>query len=378
MVLQPLFWLYLACHLAILVFLTNRIGIRQHAHWNEVLWTVLFLVAQALPTLGLMGAWDFTAASWPALPWFWKAWCIAVAGWVLWMALDGLYGRLFVRRPCRVRLVSDRPVRHPFRPPWRWLSRLGVRNQFYDLHAVTWEAYPPGWPAAFDGLALVHLSDFHHNPRVDPRYLEMVREVARTMDPDLLLLTGDFVSHARLIPQVAASLKGWRARLGAYAVLGNHDHWTDAGAVKRGLAAARIRVLGNEWVRIRRKGRTLALIGVDDIWVGERDDAKVEGVRADARILLAHQPDHLYLALRLKASLMLSGHTHGGQIRFPLLGPLVVPADEGRKLAAGFQRRSDTLLFVNRGLGAWPPLRVMCPPEVVKIVLRAGEPSSRK
>jgi len=370
-ILQPLFWLYILCHFLILIFLTNRIGIRQHEHWNEVLWTVLFLVAQALPSLGLMGAWDFRASTWPALPWGWKAWCVLVAGWVLWMAGEHLRWRFFLLRPFRKRLLFDRPIRHPFVTPWGWLSRVGIRNQFYDLHAVAWEVFPPGWPAAFDGLSIVHVSDFHHNPYARREYLEMVRAVVRSLKPDLIAITGDLISHRRHIPEVMAVLKGWKAPLGVYAVLGNHDHWTDGQAVKKGLRGSRIRLLENETVLFSRKGRTLALTGVDDIWVGKREDGKVEGVKADARILLAHQPDHLYLGLRMKANLMLSGHTHGGQIRFPLVGPLVVPADEGRRLASGFQRREDTLLFVNDGIGAYPPLRVKCPPEVVKIILRA-------
>lgn len=373
---EPLFWLYLFCHFLIFIFLTNRIGIRQHARWNEVLWTLMFLVAQALPTLGLLRIWDFKIVSWPALPWFWQAWTLLVGVWVLAMSVDLIAWRLLRFRKPRVRLISARPSGLLDPPPMAWLSRIGVRNQYFDLRAVTWEAFPPGWPRALDGFSVVQVSDLHHNRYAGARYLERLRKTALALKPDLFAFTGDYVSDRRFIPEVMRFLKGWKAPLGCYAILGNHDHWADAEAVRRGLRKAGIRLLENETVLVRRRGAVLAITGVDDIWAGKREDAKLEKPKADAHLLLAHQPDHAYLAQQLGVHLALMGHTHGGQIRFPWIGPLVIPADEGRKLAAGFQRRRNTLFFINSGIGAYPPLRVLCPPEVVKLVLRSGENQS--
>lgn len=369
MIEQPLFWLYLFLHFQIFIFLMNRIGIRDR---RELPWTLLFLSLQVLPSVGLARAWDFRVSSWAGLSWAWKLWLAAAAAWVLWLWIVQAVWVLFRSRRVPARLLSDRKVRHSFAPPWAWLSRLGIRNQFYDLHAATWEVFLPGWPREFDGLSVVQVSDVHQH-LLGAEYLERVREVARSMKPDLFVFTGDFVTFERNVPEAMAWLRGWTAPMGRFGVLGNHDYWTDLEGVRKGLKRAGIRILQNETVTLRRRGKTLALMGVDDPWTGKRQDERLDGVEADARILLAHQPDHFYLAKRLGAHLQLSGHTHGGQIRFPLLGPLIVPTDAGRRFAAGFIREGKTTMFINRGLGAFPPVRILCPPEVVKIILRTDE-----
>ena len=165
-------------------------------------------------------------------------------------------------------------------------------------------------------------------------------------------------------------LRGFRARLGTYAVLGNHDHWAGGALLKKALESDGIRVLRNDAVLIRRKGKTLAILGVDDLWTGEKNNEKLLKVKADAKILLAHQPAHFYLAKKMKAHLQLSGHCHGGQICFPILGPVIIPSPEGRKHVAGFVREGDSTLFAHKGVGCYPPLRTLCPPEIVKIIIK--------
>jgi predicted MPP superfamily phosphohydrolase len=167
-------------------------------------------------------------------------------------------------------------------------------------------------------------------------------------------------------------LRGFKAPLGVYALLGNHDHWAGAPAVRKVLERDGIRVLQNEVVYLKRKGKTLALMGVDDLWEGKKDVTALLEARGDAKILLAHQPDHFYLAKKLGAHLQVSGHCHGGQICFPLIGPLVVPTIQGRKFAGGFLREKGTTLFIHRGIGGFPPLRTLCRPQVVKLVLKSA------
>ncbi|HJT23245.1 MAG TPA: metallophosphoesterase, partial [bacterium] len=240
------------------------------------------------------------------------------------------------------------------------------------LKVVEYEVKLPGWPKEFSGLSVVQLSDIHFGKYIHQDYLKLVVAEAQKLKPDFFALTGDFVSFKKHISVMQGLLKGFQAPLGVYALLGNHDHWADPQMMRRALEKDGIRVLQNEAVYLKRKGKKLALMGVDDKWVGEKNDAPLLAAKADAKILLAHQPDHLYLAHQTGAPFQLSGHCHGGQICFPFLGPLVVPANEGRKYAGGFHREKNTVIYINRGIGCFPPLRTYCPPEVVKLVLKSS------
>ena len=187
-------------------------------------------------------------------------------------------------------------------------------------------------------------------------------------------MTGDFISFPQHVPLVGKLFKGLKAPLGVYAVLGNHDHWADAPGLVRVLRRDGVRVLINETVFFKRKGKTLALMGTDDKWTGDKNTRLLfgrEGRRQDF-FWPINSPDHFKLAKEIGAHLQISGHCHGGQICFPLVGPLVVPSDEGRKYAAGFIREKKSVMFINRGIGGYPPIRTLCPPQVVKLILRSG------
>ena len=148
-------------------------------------------------------------------------------------------------------------------------------------------------------------------------------------------------------------------------IIGRGGHF-----LQKALEGDGIRVLRNEAVFVKRRGKSLAILGADDLWTGEKNEGVLQKVKADAKILLAHQPAHFYLAKKIKAQLQLSGHCHGGQICFPLIGPLIIPSVEGRKYASGFVREGDSTLFAHRGVGCYPPLRTLCRPEIVKMILK--------
>jgi predicted MPP superfamily phosphohydrolase len=372
MIYQLLFWVYVFFQFQIFIYLTNRVGIRQHERANELLWTSFFLGAQILPSVFFCAAWDFTLGQWPLLPLYWKLYSTAVALWVFALWVDHVYWILFRKKRVHFRWTYRRSAKMPksLQAPFGFLKYVGFKNQIYDLEVVEYEVQLPHWPKEFSGLSLVQLSDIHFGKYINPTYLKVVVERAKKIKPDLYLLTGDFISFKKDIPRIIGLFKGLHAPLGVYAVLGNHDIWADGKALQKGLEKDGIRVLRNEVVYHKRKGKTLAIMGVDDIWVGERNDEPLLKAKGDAKLLLAHQPDHFYLAEQTKAHLQLSGHCHGGQICFPFIGPLVVPADEGRKYAGGFIREGDTTMFIHRGVGCYPPLRTYCSPEIVKIVLR--------
>jgi len=319
-----------------------------------------------LPTLGLAQAWDFTLDSWPGLSLAWKGWVLGLLAWTLGLWTAHARWALLVCKPVEHRLLWSRgiPLAHPPAAPF------GPWNQFYRPEMNSYEVHLPGWPEEFSGFSLVQLSDLHHGKFVPRTYLEEVLRAAAREKPDIFVLTGDLIFLKRDIEGLKGLLRRLRAPRGTYAVLGNHDHWADGDGVRRLLEGEGVRLLRNEAVRFKKKGKTLALIGTDDLWMGTQDEGAVVGVQADAKILLAHHPDQFPLAKKAGIHLQVSGHCHGGQVRLPLIGPLIVPSAFGRRHAAGFLREGDSTLFINRGVGGFPPVRVLCPPEVVKLVLR--------
>jgi predicted MPP superfamily phosphohydrolase len=198
--------------------------------------------------------------------------------------------------------------------------------------------------------------------------------MANDLRPDLVALTGDYISHSRdYIATCARALGRLRAAHGVFAVLGNHDHWTDGAMMRDALADQGIRVLCNESTRIERGHSHIRLAGVDDLMV-KRDDlrqALEETSWYETRILLSHNPAIIREAARAGVDLVLSGHTHGGQINWRLL-----TGRKDRKIARWLRRPSrrlmrghaqlgSTQLYVNRGLGTViVPLRYGCPPEI--------------
>ena len=226
---------------------------------------------------------------------------------------------------------------------------------------------------AIDGLRIVHLSDFHYGPFVDPRHLERAIEAANDLDPDLIALTGDYISQDRVYAAPCAELVGrLRARYGVFAVLGNHDHWTDAKLIADLFQAEGIRVLINEGLRLDVREQSFWLAGVDDTMVGLEDlSLALAGSSAtEMKILLAHNPTILRRAARADVDLVLSGHTHGGQVTIrPEKNRSGRPR---RRMLRGLGRRANTQIYVTRGLGTVVlPIRYGCPPEVSVLELRA-------
>jgi hypothetical protein len=232
------------------------------------------------------------------------------------------------------------------------------------------------WPRALDGYTIAQVSDVHVGPFVGDRELDEGFELVARIRPDLVVATGDLVDFdAALVGALAKRLMRPGARDGAYAILGNHDHYAGPGDVVGRLRSAGVHVLCNESVRLREgDGGGFALLGVDDLqgrtgrahgFSGPDLHAAGRGLDLEVpRILLAHQPRYFKEAAG-RVALQLSGHTHGGQIN-----PGFRPADLVMDYVSGRYEREGSTLWVNRGFGvAGPPSRVGAPPEVTKIVL---------
>jgi predicted MPP superfamily phosphohydrolase len=237
----------------------------------------------------------------------------------------------------------------------------------------------PNLPPAFDGATVAVLADLHHGPFVGLPFVRRVVELANGLNPDLVALVGDYAHRgkdclAQLGPCLEA-LSGLRAPLGAFAVPGNHD-MHDAGRLYHKLVAdTPLADLTNRNRPVERDGQRLWLAGVDDLWWGKPDVKRaLAGVPAgEAVVLLCHNPDFAESAPNSRVGLMLSGHTHGGQVYVPEVGRLWVPSRYGDKYRAGLVEGPASRVFVSRGLGeAGVPVRVGSPPEVNLLTLTAG------
>lgn len=228
-------------------------------------------------------------------------------------------------------------------------------------------------PKKLDGLRVIHLSDFHHSPLTDIKHIENAVDIANSVLPDLVLLTGDYVSHdSGYIDPVARVLGSLRSEFGTYACLGNHDHWTDPELVSAKLRDEGIEVLINEGFRFTAKGVSLWLCGVDDHMVKRTDlKAALHGSFPDEmKMLLAHNPVIVRQAARKNVDLVFSGHTHGGQVKIREKEKKILAH---RRLSSGLHKRKNTQIYITRGIGTVVlPVRYQCPPEISLVELNSA------
>jgi hypothetical protein len=227
-------------------------------------------------------------------------------------------------------------------------------------------------PEAFDGFRIVHLSDVHHSAFTGREQIARAVETANHLKPDMIALTGDYISHDRQYAAPCAEELGkLRAEYGVYAVLGNHDHWTDAALLTDLFRAEGINVLVNQGMRFEHRNAAFWLAGVDDTMVGLEDiPLALAGSRDDEmKLLLAHNPVVLRRAARAGVDLVLSGHTHGGQVA--LRSDRHSQTRPRRRQLRGLGRYAETQIYVTRGVGTVVlPIRYGCPPEVSLLELR--------
>jgi predicted MPP superfamily phosphohydrolase len=265
----------------------------------------------------------------------------------------------------------------PFRTLAAGLLHI-ARAAFAEPYKLAVERHAIGLkrlPRELDGLKIVHLSDIHHGPFTAREQIERAVAVANSLQPDIIALTGDYISHEREYIQPCAEMLGrLRARCGVYAVLGNHDNWVDPALVTDLFRLAGIRVLNNEGLRFEDRGVSFWLAGVDDTMVGLEDlPLALAGSAADEmKLLLAHNPVILRRAARAGVDLVLSGHTHGGQVTWR--SERSASGRVRRRILRGLGRRGETQIYVTRGLGTVVlPVRYGCLPEVSLLTLRCAD-----
>lgn len=229
-------------------------------------------------------------------------------------------------------------------------------------------------PASFEGFRITQVTDVHHSRIVGLDQVRRVVELAHGTKPDLIALTGDYTTtYRRFIEPCAEALSALQAPEGVWAVLGNHDHYTDPELTTRALQQKHITVLNNTNTVIRRGPDRIQLAGIDDwSWAGTDWPRALQGIeRQLPTVLLSHQPIVLDLAEARHVSLILSGHTHGGQINLPFVGTPARFATKDLKYVRGLYRRAGTQLYVSRGTGVIGlPVRFGARPEIAVLRLR--------
>jgi len=269
--------------------------------------------------------------------------------------------RQFLKRACSlgsVGLLASYPV---------FVERYIVLTNIYRVSV-------PNLPEAFSGFRIVHLSDLHYGFLVP---LELIRHVvyrANQLKPDLITCTGDYV-HKRNstaeIEQIWPVLSQLKAPSGVYSVLGNHDHWANTARSDYWLKRTR-QDLRHKVVRIERDGQNLWLAGAGDLWEDQRNlDFMLSRIPdPECRIVLAHNPDSADTAFSKRVDLMISGHTHGGQVDIPFVGTPVLPV-RNKNYSSGLKRSlRGSKVFISKGIGwAVYPIRFNCYPEIAVLEL---------
>jgi uncharacterized protein len=257
-----------------------------------------------------------------------------------------------------------------------------------DLIVTDYRPVPTRWPDAHR-LRITVVADLHAGgPNMGRERVRQVVDAAQALNSDLIVVLGDFFATHRFVtervphPVWAAELGRLKARLGVYAILGNHDWWYDLNGVRSALAAVRIPVLENDAVLLDDRGRRFWLAGLGDqlaYWLGPsrfRGVDDLPGTLArittdDPVILLAHEPD-IFTKVPERVALTLAGHTHGGQIVLPFMPPFWAPSEFGARFAYGHIVEQGRHMIVSGGLGCSKvPMRLGVPPEIVRVTLGA-------
>jgi predicted MPP superfamily phosphohydrolase len=246
----------------------------------------------------------------------------------------------------------------------------GANGYLYERHrvGVTGASLPvSGLPAALDGLRIALLTDFHHTGDSAANDIQRAIDLARAEKPDLIVLGGDYITlqDRRYMAPCADLLRTLTAPFGVFGVLGNHD---DDVEMSRELRRRGVEMLNDARTTLTIRGESLDLIGLR-FWTRQPSEiARLMRSGTTTTMLLAHDPRRLVQAAALNVPLMLSGHTHGGQIVVPGFGAI---AAKKFPVIAGMARRENTTAFVSRGIGTvYVPCRINCPPEVALLTLK--------
>ncbi|MEM9644347.1 MAG: metallophosphoesterase [Planctomycetota bacterium] len=339
------------------------------------MWVTLLVVPWIHPVL--ISDWIFGTVLWQQFP----SWMVVYGGvclsvwlvfgipWLLWRPIfrwewaDAArqIETVDVQAACRQPLALTRKCRFESRLPF---------NQIFDLSIERVTLPVPGLPQELDGFRIAHLSDIHLTGQVAPDYAKYAVQRATDWQPDLIALTGDIIDKQPCIDWLPEIFSVASAPDGCYFVLGNHDtRVVDSWQTREAMDRAGWTDVGSRALVTKLRNVPTQVIGNEYPWF-ERPE--LPQVQPDVfRMMISHSPDQIRWARRHDIRLMLAGHTHGGQGRLPLAGPILSPSIHGSRFASGDFYLAPTTMHVSRGIGGVHLLRINCRPELSLLVLKA-------
>lgn len=381
----------IACHFGLRIAIYNRVnalGWRRRTIKRIVKITFvemwLTLLAMAWQCNNAISAIANGEADWNAWPSGWLAYGIAClafgavfgALWLRWRPIFGVE-HVSLERRIRVEIPDEKQKESLARTK---ACRRAIRipfNQIMDLSIEQVDLPVPRLPEALIGYRIAHLSDIHLTGEVQPEYIANAISHANSFAPEMTVLSGDIVDAQECIGWLDELFSPARAHDGCYFILGNHDtRVSDAGLVREAMKTAGWKDAGGKCESITCRETPAVLLGNEWPWFGRPSDAEIESVVTEDlsgepfRLCISHSPDQFDWARKHDVDLMLCGHTHGGQGRLPLAGPILSPSWHGSRWASGDFYRAPTTMHVSRGLGGVHLLRINCRPEISLITLR--------
>jgi len=362
-------------HAAFWVALANRIdGLVIRRTLCKTLTKLVILCAAAIPLVFVVR----NGRRWPpsvsglSAAYVAFCWLMGTLAIGIWLWRNVLFPRRTVPRRERSTLHDLRataPDRHGLWQFWTHLpGNEAFRPEVNDLE-LSLSRLPP----TLEGLRLVQLTDLHFSASVGKAYFEAVVQLSNEFSPDLVLLTGDLTERDAHIDWIPDTLGRLTSRNGAYFVLGNHDILIDTPRLCRTLQAAGLTHLDGRYLQLKIRGTPVILAGREQPWFSAPAAVQRlpprEAPAGPLVIGLTHTPDQLPWAQAHGVDLLLAGHTHGGQICLPWIGPIIVPSRWGVRYAAGTFQVGPTLMHVSRGISGKYPIRFHCPPELTRLVL---------
>ncbi|MBN1313499.1 MAG: metallophosphoesterase family protein [Anaerolineae bacterium] len=332
--------LYAAAGLGLFLIFLNRLLIQMKDGSVKALATLVTFVI--IPAGAAVAGFVIGPSGWTLIP------ILIIAGLLL-----GEMRRLVIRK----KFQGSQPNLTKTAP-----QSLGRIRTTTDLVIAHYTIEVNSWPG--DHLRIAHLSDFHMGYNLPAGYYDLVVESANDAEPDLVFLTGDFVAARKHTSMLPGPLGRLRSRHGIYAVLGNHDYWAGADDIASAISGSGITLLRDAYQRMQIKGPANVLIGgceipwSDPLWQSPPIQP------GELALALSHTPDNIYRLNNEGWHVVFAGHYHGGQVRIPYLGPLVVPSIYGRRFDRGHFIVRGTHLLVSAGVGTASTARIYCPPDI--------------
>lgn len=382
MVMDWLKWiLVLIGHAGFWCFVFNHIHASAIPRRQRKLTEKTILALVVVPTLWVAGKLLWNASLQMNLfsepvQWYFSILMVLGAG----LSVRWFYRRLTARLPARV--VHLRTSRSNIQKQWSQPLLAGSKanllgslpfNQVLELAEERFEFTTSDLPSDLDGLRIVHLSDLHFTGRVLPEYFQIVIEQANQFEADFVFLTGDLVDEERCLDWLESVLSQLRAKHGKYYVLGNHDRRiSDESVLRKKLnSAGFVSASDGTWHDVPIGKSVVRIAGNELPWYQDANELQSDSKlgNADLKILLTHSPDQIVWARQYEFDYVFAGHTHGGQIRLPVVGPVVAPSRYGVKYCAGTFQFGKTIMHVSRGLSSDEPIRILCPPELTLVTV---------